>query len=75
MNILPAIFLVENLAVTRHQDRHRIREQQHPGGDGPGQTIGAWMLHSRVLQIDGIHQMMQRDMGITPAQAREQRRQ
>jgi hypothetical protein len=72
MHIFATIFFVENLAVARHQNRYRIRQEKHSGSDCPCEAIGARMTHACVLQIDGVHQMMERYVGVAPSQAREQ---
>jgi hypothetical protein len=71
MHIIAAIFFVENLAITRHEHRHRIRQQKHPGSDRSCHTISARMPHPGIFQIDGIHQMMQSDMRVAATHARQ----
>jgi hypothetical protein len=73
VNIGSAIFFVQDLAVARHEHRNRIREQEHARGHRSGQSVKARMAHARIFQIDGVHQVMQGDMRVTPANAREQR--
>jgi hypothetical protein len=39
MDVVPSVLIVENFSITRHEDRDRIRQQKHPGGDRPGHPI------------------------------------
>ena len=68
MDVIMAIFLVENFAVSRHQYRDRIREQQHPRRKGSGRAIEARVLYAGIFQVNCVHQVMQGDMGIAAAQ-------
>jgi hypothetical protein len=72
MHILAAIFFMKNFAITGHEYRHRIRQQKHSSGYRAGGAVGAGVADSRVFQIDGIHQMVQSDMGIAAAEPRQQ---
>jgi hypothetical protein len=73
MHVVPAVLVVEQLAISRHEDRDRIRQQQHSRGDAAGDPIGMRETHASVLQIDGVHQMVKSDMGIAAAETREKR--
>jgi hypothetical protein len=72
MHIVAAVFFVKNFAVTGHEDGHGIRQQKHSGSHRAGDAVGAGVADSRVFQIDGIHQMVQSDMGIASAEPRQQ---
>jgi hypothetical protein len=67
-----AIFFVEDLPIAGHKYRNRIREQEHPGGDGASRAIDPWMPDSSILQVHRIHQVVQRYVGIAAAQPRKQ---
>jgi hypothetical protein len=73
VHILPAIFLSQNLPVSRHQDRNRVRQEKNFGGHDARRLIRAGMTNPGIFQVDGVHQVMQRDVCITSAQAREHR--
>jgi hypothetical protein len=72
VNIVVTILFVQDLPITRHQYRDRIREKEHSGGNGTGRAVGARVSNSCILQIDGIHQVMQSDVGVAAAQPRQQ---
>jgi hypothetical protein len=67
VNILAAVFFVKDFAIARHQHRNRIRQQQQPRRKRSGKPVGARMPHSCILQVDGIHQVMQSDVRIAAA--------
>jgi hypothetical protein len=48
VNIIAAVFFVQDLAISGHQHRHRIRQEKHPGGQGASQTIGSCVPHAGV---------------------------
>jgi hypothetical protein len=72
MNIVAPVFLVQNFAISRHQHRYRIRQEQEPGCEGARRFVDARMSNARVLQIDRVHQMMQGDVGVAASKTREQ---
>ena len=74
VHIVSPVFVVQDLAVAGHQHRNRIRQQKHPRRDGACDSIKPLVANPDVLQFDGVHQVMQCDVRITSAQAREQRR-
>ncbi len=74
MHVVAAIFFRQNFAIPRHEHRHGIRQQQNSRGHRARPTISSREANSRVLQIDGIHQVMQRDMGVAAIQPCEKRR-
>jgi hypothetical protein len=73
MHVVAAIFFMQDLSITGHQYRDRVRQQQHSGGDGAGEAVGTWIPHSRILQVHGIHQVMQSNVGVVSAHASEHR--
>jgi hypothetical protein len=73
VNIVSAIFIEENLAISRHQHRHRVGQQQHTRGHGASQSISTREADAEVLEIDRIHQMMEGDVRVLAAYAREER--
>lgn len=73
MDVIASVFFVENLPVSRHEDGNGIRQKEQPGGQSAGQTIGARMANAGIFQIHGVHEVMQRHMGIASAEARQQR--
>ena len=74
MHIVATILVIENLSIARHQYRYGIGEQHHAGRQSSGRTIEPLVTDAKVLEIHGVHQVMQRDVGIASAEPREQRR-
>jgi hypothetical protein len=74
MNIVAAVLIIQDLAVSRHENRHGVGKQKHPRGHRTSESIQAFMAHSCVLQFDRIHEVVQSHMGISSTQARKQRR-
>jgi hypothetical protein len=67
MNIVASIFVLQNLAIARHEHRHGIRQQKRPGGERAGCPVCTRVAHPGVFEIDCIHQMVQSDVGIAAA--------
>src|SRR5262249_27367976 len=74
MHVVTSVFVVEDLSISRHQDRDRIPQQDHACGDGSGGTIKPLVANTRILEVNGIHQVVQGDVRVTSAEARKQRR-
>lgn|GEM_PF-3139789 len=72
MNVIATIFVVKNLAISRHEHGDGIGQQQHPGGERACQAISPGVAHPGVLQVDGVHQVMQSNVSVTAAEARQQ---
>jgi hypothetical protein len=73
VNVVPAVFVVQDLAVAGHEDRDGIREQQHAGRKSAGKAIQTFVTDSGVLEFYRIHQMVQCDVRVTSAQACQKR--
>jgi hypothetical protein len=41
MHIVASIFFVQDFAISGHQHRNRIRQQQHPGGNSARHPVGS----------------------------------
>ncbi|HTC46757.1 MAG TPA: hypothetical protein VK722_05520 [Candidatus Aquilonibacter sp.] len=74
MYIVAAIFLVQNLAVSRHQHRDRVRHEKHLCGKCAGQAVAARMADAGIFQVHRIHQMVQGHMRVAAGKARKHRR-
>ncbi len=72
VNVVAAILVVQNLAISGHQHRDRIREQQSARSDRPRHAVNHLMSNSDILQFHGVHQVMQRYVGVTATQAGKQ---
>ena len=73
VHVIAPVFVIEDLAIAGHQHGYRVREQKHSRGHGPREAIEAFMPNPDILQFHSIHQVMEGDVGIASAQAREQR--
>lgn len=73
VNVIAAVFIVQNFAIARHQHRNRIRQQQHSRSHRACEPVKPFVANTDVLQIDGVHQVMQSHMRVAAAEAREQR--
>jgi hypothetical protein len=73
VNIFATIFFGQYPAIAWHEHRHRIRQEQHSGGNGASHLVNARVTNARILQIDSIHQVMQGDVRVASTQAGEQR--
>lgn len=58
MNIVTAVFVVENPAIPRHEDGDRVRQKKHSGGHCAGKTVGARVTDTGVFQVHGVHEVM-----------------
>jgi hypothetical protein len=58
VNIVPAVFVVQDLAIAGHEDRNGIREQQHARRESAGKAIQTFVTDSGVLEFYRIHQMV-----------------
>ena len=73
VNVVPAVFVVQYLAIAGHQDRDGIRKQQHARSKSAGKAIQTLVADSGVLEFYRIHKVVQRDVGVTAAQTRQKR--
>jgi hypothetical protein len=49
MHIIAAIFFVEDFAISGHEHRYGVGQEQHTGGYSAGKTIGTGIAHSGIL--------------------------
>jgi hypothetical protein len=73
MHVVAAVFVVENLAISGHENGYGIGQEEHPGGHGARQAVGSGIAHARVLQVYRIHQMVKRYVGVATAETGKQR--
>jgi hypothetical protein len=73
MYILATVLFLQNIAISRHKHGHRIGQQEHASGQGSGEPVGAGMANPGVLEVDRVHQMVERHMRITTTQSRQNR--
>lgn len=72
MDIPATIFLAEDVAICRHQDRHGVRHQQHFGGHRTRGPIEPGPSHTRIFQVHNIHQVVQGDVSVRTSQSGQQ---
>ena len=73
MHILAAILLEQKLTIMRHEDRYGVRHEDHSCSHAARESIGARKADSQILEVQCIHEVMQGDMSVFSAQAREKR--
>jgi hypothetical protein len=49
VDVVAAIFIMQDPAITRHEHGNRIRQQKHSGGDRPSHAIDPWMPDPRIF--------------------------
>ena len=72
VDVVPAILVIQNFSIARHQHRNGIRKQKHASGDRSREAIKLLVANSDILQFDSIHQVMKCDVRIAAAQSSEQ---
>jgi hypothetical protein len=73
VHIVAAIFFGKNAAIARHEDGHRIGQQQHSGRDCACRAIQSRVPYPGILQIHSVHQVVQRHMRVASAQPGKKR--
>jgi len=73
MHVVSPVLVVQDLSITRHEHRDRIRQKQHSRGDSARVAIHPFVSNARILQFYCIHQMMQSYVCVTATQSRKQR--
>jgi hypothetical protein len=73
MNIVSAVFVVEDFAISRKQDGDRIGQQHAPRCQSTGEAIQPFVANAGVFQVYRIHQVMQGDVRVAATQASKHR--
>lgn len=73
MDVVTAIALRKNFLVAGHEDGYGIREQQHSRRYCACQPISTRKTNAEILQIHGVHQVMQGHVRVFPREARDKR--
>ncbi len=73
VNVIAPVFFVQNFAIPRHEYRNRIREQQHSRRYRTSHAVQPRVANAGILQVHGVHQVMQGDVGVAAAQSRHER--
>ena len=73
VNVVATIFFMQDFAIPRHEHRNGVGKKQHLGGESSRQTVGARVANTSIFQIHGVHQVMQRDMGIATGETGKNR--
>ena len=74
MNVVPSVFVIQDFAITGHQNRDGIGEQKHSRGNRAREPVQPFIANADVFQFHRVHQVMQGHVGIASTQARQQRR-
>jgi hypothetical protein len=72
MNIVAAVLIIQDLAISRHENRHGVRKKKHPGCHSTCEAVKAFTAHTYILQFHGIHEMVQSHMGVPSTETCEQ---
>ena len=72
VHVIAPILVRKDFAISGHQHRDRVRQQQHAGRDRARHPVSAGEANPEIFQIDGVHQMMQRNVRVAPGHAGEQ---
>ena len=72
VHIIATIFLVQDFAISGHEHGYGIGKQEHAGGQSPRQTVGTGVANSGILEVYGIHQMVQRHVSVATTQTRKE---
>lgn len=73
VNVVATVFFMQYFAISRHEHGNGVGKKQHLGGESSRQTIGARVANTSIFQIHGVHQVMQRDMGIATGETGKNR--
>lgn len=49
MDVVTAVFVVQDFAIPGHQHRHGIREEQHTGSERSSRAINTRVAHARIF--------------------------
>src|SRR5580704_19032282 len=74
MDVVISVFVEQNFAISRHENRNRIREQQDSGGEDTHGAIDTPETYPRILEVRGVHKVMQGDISVEAGQADQRRR-
>jgi hypothetical protein len=73
VHVSRAVLVQQDLAICWHENCYGIGHQKHSGCETTGRAVKARERHSRIFQINGINQMMQCHMSVTPEKTSQQR--
>ena len=74
MNIVAPVFIIQDLAISRHQNGDGVRKQNHPRCHSASEAVQAFMAHACILQFDRVHEMVQCHVRVSSTQPCEQGR-
>jgi len=67
VNIVPPVLIIQDLAISRHENRDGVGEQEHSGCHGSRKTVKPLVLHAGIFEFDRIHEVVQSHMRVPPA--------
>ena len=74
VHIIPAILVIQNLSISRHQHRNGVGKQKHARSDRSREAIKMLVANSNILQFHRIHQVMKCHVRIAATEASEKGR-
>src|SRR6516164_2028211 len=66
MNVVMPVLVIQNLAISRHENRDGVGEQKHSGGYCARKAVQPLVLHTSIFEFDRIHQVVQSHVGVAP---------
>jgi hypothetical protein len=71
VHIIPAILVIQNLSISRHQHGNGVGKQKHTRSDRSREAIKVLVANSHILQLHRVHQVMKCHVRISATQARQ----
>ena len=71
VDVSATIFFIQNLAVSWHEHRNRIRHQEHPCGHGSRHPVHPLEADTSIPEFNRVHQMVQSHVRETSSHPRE----
>ena len=73
VHVVVPVLVIQDFSIARHQHGNRICQQQHARRDRACSTIEPLVAYTGILEIDCIHEVMQRNVRVLSAKAGEKR--
>ena len=68
VDIFAAVSFHQGATVGREENRDGVGHQKHMSCKTSRRTVDAWITHAGVSQVDIIHQVVQRNVGVKTGQ-------
>jgi hypothetical protein len=66
MNIVAPVLVIQDLAISGHENRDGVGEKEHPGCKGARETVKPLVLHAGIFEFHRIHQVVQSHVRVPP---------